>query len=123
MSRSHTEVEYKAMVDAMAEVMWVQAILQELCIPCQISAILWCDNMDAKYLASNLIFHGRMKHVEIDYHFVRDRVMKKLLQVRFISTIDQLADDFTKALPQQRFCDFQNNLNPMTLRLREDIER
>jgi hypothetical protein len=48
--------------------------------------------------------------------------MKKLLQVRFISTVDQLVDGFTKALPQQRFCDFQNNLNP-TLRLREDIGR
>jgi hypothetical protein len=49
--------------------------------------------------------------------------MKKLLQVRFISTVDQLVDGFTKALPQQRFCDFQNNLNLTTLRLREHIER
>jgi hypothetical protein len=47
-----------------------------------------------------------MKHVEIDYHFVPDRVMKRLLDVQFISTTDQLADGFTKALPQGRFCDF-----------------
>jgi hypothetical protein len=44
--------------------------------------------MGAKYLASNPIFHVRMKHVEIDYHFVRDRVMKRLLDVRFMSTTD-----------------------------------
>jgi hypothetical protein len=49
--------------------------------------------------------------------------MNKLLEVRFISTGDQLADGFIKALPQGRFSDFQNNLNLTTLRLREDVER
>jgi hypothetical protein len=105
-SRSITKAEYKSMAGATAEIMWVQAVLQELGILCLTSARLWCYNMGAKYLASNPIFHGRMKHVKIDYDFVRDRVMKKLLQVRFISTTDQLADGFTKTLPQQRFCDF-----------------
>jgi hypothetical protein len=80
-SRSSTEVEYKAMADATIELMWIQSVLQELCIPCPRSARLWCDNLRAKYLASNPVFHGRMKHVEIDYHFVRNRVMKKLLDV------------------------------------------
>jgi hypothetical protein len=95
MSRSSTEAEYKAMPDAIAEIMWVQAVLCELCIPCPLSARLWCDNMGVKYLASNPIFHGRMKHVEIDYHFIQDRVMKRLHEVWFISTDDQLADGFT----------------------------
>jgi hypothetical protein len=67
--------------------------------------------MGAKYLASNLIFHGRMKHVEVDYHFVRDRVLCKLLEVRFISMEDQVADGFTKPLPQGRLLEFQRNLN------------
>jgi hypothetical protein len=44
--------------------------------------------MDAKYLASNLVFHGRMKHIEVDYHFVQDQVVKQLRDVRFISTHD-----------------------------------
>jgi hypothetical protein len=110
-SRSSTEAEYKTMVDATAEITWVQAVLQELRIPCPLSARLWCDNMGAKYLASNPVFHGRMKHVEIDYHFVRDRVVKKLLDVWFILTDDQLADGFTKALPQNRLLEFQRNLN------------
>jgi hypothetical protein len=67
------------MVDATTEVMWVQAVLQELRIPCPSSARLWCDNLGTKYLASDPVFHGRIKHVEIDYHFVGDRVVKKLL--------------------------------------------
>jgi hypothetical protein len=48
--------------------------------------------MGAKYLSSNPVSHGRMKHVEIDYHFVRDRVLQKLLDIRFISTEDQVED-------------------------------
>jgi hypothetical protein len=114
-SRSSTEAEYKSMADATAEVMWVQAVLRELSIPCPRSARLWCDNMGAKYLASNPIFHGRMKHVEIDYHFVRDRVLQKLLEVRFISTADQVADGFTKPLPHGRLLEFQRNLNLIKL--------
>jgi hypothetical protein len=74
-------------------------VLQELQIPHSRSARL-CDNMGAKYLASNPIFHDRMKHVEVDYHYVRDRVTKKLLDIRFISIEDQVADGFTKALLQ-----------------------
>jgi hypothetical protein len=47
-----------------------------------------------------------MKHVEVDYHFIRDRVVKKLLDVRFISSNDQVADGFTKALPQEKLLKF-----------------
>jgi hypothetical protein len=99
-SHSSTEAEYKTMADATAEIMWVQIILQELRVPHSRNSRLWCDNMGVKYLASNLIFHGRTKHMEVDYHFVRDRVVKKLLDVQFISTDDQVTDGFTKALPQ-----------------------
>jgi hypothetical protein len=113
-SRSSIEVEYKAMVDATTEIMWVQVVLNELQIQCSSNARLWCDNMGGKYLTSNPIFHGRMKHIKIDYHFIRDRVVKKLLDVRFISTSDQLVDGFTKELPEGRFCEFQHNRNLMT---------
>jgi hypothetical protein len=94
------------MVDTILEIMWVQAVLRELHVSGLSSARLWCDNMGAKYLASNPIFHGRMKHIEIDYHFGRDRVVQKLLEVRFISPEDQLVDGFMKLLPQQRLIEF-----------------
>jgi hypothetical protein len=108
-SRSNTEVEYKAMADATAEIMWVQSVLRDLSISPK-AAILWCDNMGAKYLASNPIFHGRTKHVEVG-----DHVSQKLLQVRFISTNDQVADGFTKAISQKQLHKFQRNLNLIKL--------
>ncbi|KAL5579598.1 hypothetical protein UlMin_012040 [Ulmus minor] len=54
-----------------------QTLLKELCIPQDDSPILWCDNESANYIATNSVFHARTKHVEIDLHFVRDRVVQK----------------------------------------------
>jgi hypothetical protein len=110
-SRSSTEAEYKAMANATAEVMWIQILMDELKIPCPRAARLWCDNMGAKYLSSNPVFHARTKHVEVDFHFVRDRVLQRRLDVRYISTKDQVADGFTKALTQQKLEEFKGNLN------------
>jgi hypothetical protein len=62
-SQSSMEEEYKIMADATAEIMWIQMILQELQVPHSKSVRLWCDNMGAKYLTSNPIFHERMKHI------------------------------------------------------------
>jgi hypothetical protein len=64
------------MANATVEVMWVQALLKELGVSNPPSARLWCDNMGAKYLASGPVFHGSMKHIEVDYHFIQDQVMK-----------------------------------------------
>ena len=110
-SRSSTEAEYKAMANATAELMWIQSILKELNIPCPPTARIWCDNIGATYLAANPVFHGRVKHVEIDFHFVRERVARKLLDVRLISTNDQIADGFTKALTKKKMELFRDNLN------------
>jgi hypothetical protein len=93
--------------------MWVRKLLDELGIPHPRAARLWCDNIGAKYLSANPVFHARTKHIEIDYHFVREQVASKLLDVRFISTTDQVADGFTKALPIRQLMFFRNNLNFM----------
>ncbi|XP_012700229.1 uncharacterized protein LOC105914105 [Setaria italica] len=120
-SRSSTEAEYKAIANATAEVMWVQILLREIGVKSPRAAKLWCDNLGATYLSSNPVFHARTKHIEVDYHFVRDRVKKQLLDIGFVSTKDQIADGFTKALPVRQVENFKVNLNMDTLKLREAV--
>jgi hypothetical protein len=67
--------------------------------------------LDATYLSANPIFHARTKHIEIDYHFVRERVAQNRLDIKFISTKDQIGDGFTKALLVKGLDDFKHNLN------------
>jgi histone deacetylase 1/2 len=110
-SRSSTEAEYKSLANATAEIMWVQKLLAELNVPHDRVARLWCDNVGAKYLSANPIFHARTKHIEIDFHFVRERVAQKLLDIRFIASGDQVADGFTKALLVTKLIQFRRNLN------------
>jgi hypothetical protein len=83
-SRSSTEAEYKALANATAEVMWIQTLLMELGVRAPRAAKLWCDNIGAKYLSANPVFHARTKHIEVDFHFVRERVARKLLDIGYI---------------------------------------
>ena len=111
MSRSSTEAEYKALANATAELIWVQTLLNELRVNHSPVAQLWCDNIGATYLSANPVFHARTKHIGVDYHFVRERVATKELEIRFISSKDQIADGFTKALPTRPFEEFKSNRN------------
>jgi hypothetical protein len=89
--------------DATAEIIWIQVLLHELGIPPFHPPNLWCDNIGATYLAANPIFHRQSKHIEVDYHFVREHVASHQLDIRPISTKDQVADIMTKALPTTWF--------------------
>jgi histone deacetylase 1/2 len=110
-SRSSTEAEYKALANATAELIWVEALLAELGVKLKEKPCLWCDNLGATYLFVNPVFHARTKHIEIDFHFVRKRVDDNLLDIKFISSKDHVVDGFTKALPVRRLDEFKRNLN------------
>jgi hypothetical protein len=123
-SRSSTEAEYRALASASAELCWLHTLIKDLGIFLSDPPILWCDNVSALAIASNPVFHARTKHIEVDFHFIRERVIRKDLQVKFVSTMDQLADIFTKGLSSPRFHDLQSKLLvPVdTIRLRGDVE-
>jgi histone deacetylase 1/2 len=110
-SRSSTEAEYKAIANATAEVTWIQSLLKELGVFQKTTPILWCDNLGATFLTANPVFHARTKHIEIDFHFVREKVAAGALQVQFIASADQIADIFTKALPRDAFVRLKYDLN------------
>lgn len=106
-ARSSTEAEYRAVAKTSAEKRWICSLLTELGITLQSTRTIYCDNIGATYLCQNLVFHSRMKHISIDYHFVRGHIQHGMLRVAHVSTHDQLADGLTKPLPRatfQRLC-------------------
>ncbi|KAM1956212.1 hypothetical protein ACFX16_025655 [Malus domestica] len=102
-SRSSTEAEYRAIAATTAELIWIQSLLRELGISLPATPVVSCDNIGAMFYCVNPVLHSRMKHIDIDFQFVRDRVTRGLLQVSHVSTTDQLADALTKSLPRPRF--------------------
>uniref|UniRef100_A0A2N9EVX1 Reverse transcriptase Ty1/copia-type domain-containing protein n=1 Tax=Fagus sylvatica TaxID=28930 RepID=A0A2N9EVX1_FAGSY len=85
------------------ELAWIRQVLCDLGLYLPSAPLIWCDNTSALALASNPVFHGCTKHIEVDYHFFHKRVVHGDLSLQFISTDDQFADFFTKALPSPRF--------------------
>ncbi|KAF5459013.1 hypothetical protein F2P56_023004 [Juglans regia] len=73
-SRSSTKAEYRAMAQTIAELTWISFLLRDLSITLHAPPMLLCDNLNALYMTVNSVFHARSKHIEIDYHYVRERV-------------------------------------------------
>jgi hypothetical protein len=123
-SRSSTEAEYRSMAITTAELFLLRMLFKELRIGLLLAPILWCDNVSALALASNPIFHARTKHIEVDYHFIREKVVNGDILIKFISTVDQLADIFTKGLSSARFAQLRSKLMvlPSPLSLRGDVK-
>ncbi|KAJ7533740.1 hypothetical protein O6H91_13G062100 [Diphasiastrum complanatum] len=108
---STTEAEYKAMFSAAQEAIWLRQILEEIGMRQKNPTTLHSDNQSEIQLAKNLVFHARTKHIEIQYHFIRERLLSREIRVVHCSTEEQLADIFTKPLTGEKFDKFRSKLS------------
>ncbi|CAH9133229.1 unnamed protein product [Cuscuta epithymum] len=106
-SRSSTEAEYRALANATAEVLWIQNLLRDIDVVPSSAPSLFCDNLSATYVCKNPVFHSRMKHLSLDYFFVRDLVAAGQLHVHHVPSKAQLADVLTKPLGRALFLHFR----------------
>ncbi|CAN4093640.1 unnamed protein product [Withania somnifera] len=86
------------MAKSTREIMWIYRLLKEIGFEFSMPAKLWCDNQAVLHIASNPLFHERTKHIEIDCHFVCEKIRLSLISTGYIKTGEQLGDIFTKAL-------------------------
>jgi len=83
---------------AACEIAWLRKLLRDLGLHVDIQVVIYCDNLSSIQLARNLVFHARTKHIEVHYHFIREKVLAGEIDLIYVSTEDQVADIFTKVL-------------------------
>lgn len=100
---SATEAEYMALYSATKEAVWLKQVMSEL-IPCSERPIpLYCDNQAAIRLVKHRESLRRLKHVDVEYHYTCEKQFDGSINVQYVPTNNQLADQLTKALPRDKF--------------------
>jgi len=86
--------------------------------------VIYCDNINSILLANNPVYHVRTKHIEVHYHFIREKVLAKEIDLIHVSTENQVADIFTKALGINKLRKFRKMLGVLEvdLNLRGNVE-
>jgi hypothetical protein len=108
---STVEAKYIALTSVAREVLYIQALLDELYEPIKATTIVHCDNQGAIALASNNKYHTRTKHIDICYHFVRALIQNQDFILQHVPTDENLADAFTKPLPRPRLEILRGKMN------------
>ncbi|RVW43051.1 Retrovirus-related Pol polyprotein from transposon RE1 [Vitis vinifera] len=104
-ARSSAEAEFRAMAQGICEGIWLNRLLEELRVPLKHPMVLYCDNQAAISIAKNPVHHDRTKHVEIDRHFIKEKIEEGVFKVSYTPTNCQTADILTKALARVNFED------------------
>ncbi|CAL9021510.1 unnamed protein product, partial [Prunus brigantina] len=112
-SRSSAEAEYRGMAQGVCELLWLRRLLRDLGFGPQKPMDLYCDNKAAIAIAHNPVQHDRTKHVEVDRHFVKEKLDAEIISFPFISSEYQLADVLTKAVSTMVFL---NSLDKLGMR-------
>jgi len=102
-SLSSTEAEYKALFSSTCEAIWLRRILEDVGEGQQEPTVIRCDNQSTIKLGNNLVCHARSKHIDTQYHFVREKVQSKGISLIYCNKNENVADIFTKPLGKAKF--------------------
>ncbi|XP_010531741.1 PREDICTED: probable arabinosyltransferase ARAD1 [Tarenaya hassleriana] len=116
-SLSSAESEYRAMRLATCELLWIKSLLSSFGVEHSTPMTLYCDSQAALHIAHNDVYHDRTKHIEVDCHFLRHHLDHGHISTSHVSTREQLADIFTKALGKKEFAWFIDKLGVQHLHL------
>jgi len=121
---SSMEAEYRGAAIATCEVVWLQKLLLDLGQLVHAPIVIYYDNISSILLAYNPVYHARTKHIEVHYQFIREKVLTKEIDVIHVSTEDQVADIFTKALGTYKLRKFRKMFGVLEvdLSLRGSVE-
>ena len=97
-SLSLIKAEYKATCFGTCKLVWLCCLLEDLGFSQQRSSLVLCDNQSCLAVTHNLVFHACTKHIEVQHHFVHEKVMDQAIALEYCNTNENLAYLFTKAL-------------------------
>jgi hypothetical protein len=99
---STTEVEYMAATHASKEAIWLQRLCSSIGLVQQ-AVRIECDSQSAIFLAKNLAYHSKTKHIDIQYHFVRDKIEEKKVSLMKVDTLKNVAGSLTKSVSTKKY--------------------
>ena len=110
-SKSSAKLEYRAMATVTSEIVWLLSLLATFGVHHKQPAALYCDSKLALYIAANPVYHERTKHIDVECHFVREKIQDGVIKTFHVPTRHQLADIFTKRLAQRQFLYLLSKMN------------
>jgi len=121
---SSTEAKYRGAAIVACEVIWLQKLFSNLGQLVDAPIVIYCDNISSILLTNNSVYHARTKHIEVHYHFIREKVLAKEINLIHVNTEDQIVDIFTKALGTNKLKRFKKMFGvlEMNLSLKGSVE-
>ena len=116
-SRSSAEGEYRAIAYTTCEVQWLLYLLKDLHIPHSSPVTVYTDSKSALCIAQNPVLHEKTKHIQLDYHFTREKLQDKTIQIVYIQSQENVADIFTKPLPPESFTHFISKMHFLNIHM------
>jgi hypothetical protein len=114
---SSTKAKYRGAAMAACEVAWLPKLLGDLGLHVDRHVVIYCDNLSNIQLARNPVFHAQTKHIEVHYHFIREKVLAGEIDLIYVSTEDQVVDIFTKVLGAEKHRRFHSMLDGVGVEL------